>query len=53
MAPSKLGKINPSKEIKGVLLDITGVLVESSSNSDGIAIQGSAEAVKKLQDAGI
>ena len=36
------------KPIKGVLLDITGVLLE-----DGKAIQGSVEAVQRLKSAGI
>ena len=40
------------KDIKGVLLDITGVLVESTSTGS-VAIQGSIEAVKKLSAAGI
>ncbi len=33
-------------------LDITGVLVESSAEGDGVAIQGSVEAVKRLEDEG-
>eukprot|EP00095_Tigriopus_kingsejongensis_P004449 maker-scaffold168_size293125-snap-gene-0.19 protein:Tk04449 transcript:maker-scaffold168_size293125-snap-gene-0.19-mRNA-1 annotation:"phospholysine phosphohistidine inorganic pyrophosphate phosphatase" len=41
------------KAIKGVLLDITGVLAESSVEGDGTAIPGSVEAVKKLKDHGI
>ena len=40
------------KTVKGVLLDITGVLVESSAVGDGIAIQGSIEAIKRLNSAG-
>ena len=40
------------KVVKGVLLDITGVLVESSTSGPK-AIAGSVEAVKKLEDAGI
>ena len=40
------------KVINGVLLDITGVLVESSTSGPK-AIPGSVEAVKKLEDAGI
>jgi ribonucleotide monophosphatase NagD (HAD superfamily) len=40
------------RKVKGVLLDITGVLAESSSTGDGTAIQGSVEAVKKLKSAG-
>ena len=36
------------KPIQGVLLDITGVLLE-----DGKAIQGSVEAVQRLKSAGI
>ncbi len=35
------------KVVKGVLLDITGVLIES-----GAAIAGSVEAVNKLEQAG-
>ena len=38
--------------MKGVLLDITGVLVESSATGDGKAIPGSVEAVRKLKEAG-
>jgi len=34
------------RKISGVLLDITGVLYESSKDG-GMAIQGSAEAVQK------
>ena len=40
------------KAVKGVLLDITGVLVESSAVGDGRAIQGSVDAVKRLDAAG-
>lgn len=40
------------KEIKGVLLDITGVLVESSSSGPR-AIAGSVEAVEALKKADI
>merc|ERR1712029_407645 len=40
------------KDIKGVLLDITGVLVESTTGGSK-AIPGSIEAVKKLSAAGI
>ena len=40
------------RAVKGVLLDITGVLVESSSTGDGTAIPGSVDAVRKLKDAG-
>jgi phospholysine phosphohistidine inorganic pyrophosphate phosphatase len=40
------------RKIKGVLLDITGVLVESSGSGPK-AIPGSVEAVKALQDASI
>ena len=40
------------RAVKGVLLDITGVLVESSATGDGTAIPGSVEAVRKLKDAG-
>ena len=40
------------RAVKGVLLDITGVLVESSATGDGKAIPGSVEAVRKLKDAG-
>jgi hypothetical protein len=50
-----VGKLNMSlngRKVKGVLLDITGVLAESSSTGDGTAIQGSVEAVKKLKSAG-
>ncbi|TRY63027.1 hypothetical protein TCAL_05569 [Tigriopus californicus] len=41
------------KPIKGVLLDITGVLAESSAEGDGQVIFGSVEAVKKLTDKGL
>ncbi len=41
------------KAIRGVLLDITGVLMESSSVEDAkLAIPGSVEAVQKLTTAG-
>ena len=41
------------KPVRGVLLDITGVLMESSSVEDTkLAIPGSVEAVQKLVDAG-
>jgi hypothetical protein len=41
------------KRIRGVLLDITGVLMESSSVEDTkLAIPGSVEAVQKLNSAG-
>lgn len=40
------------RPVKGVLLDITGVLAESSSEGDGVAIQGSVQAVQKLRDNG-
>ena len=40
------------KTIKGVLLDITGVLVEGTSEGPR-AIPGSVEAVENLQKAGI
>merc|ERR1711983_551616 len=40
------------KDIKGVLLDITGVLVESTTGGSK-AIPGSIEAVKNLSAAGI
>lgn len=57
---SKLDRISLSiqdmsfngKPIKGVLLDITGVLAESSAEGDGKAIPGSVEAVKKLASKG-
>ena len=38
--------------VKRVLLDITGVLVESSAEGDGKAINGSVQAVQKLKEAG-
>ena len=38
--------------VKGVLLDITGVLAESSSTGDGTAITGSVEAIQSLKQAG-
>ncbi len=41
------------RNIRGVLLDITGVLAESSVGGDGTAIVGSVEAVKRLKSAGI
>ena len=41
------------KPIRGVLLDITGVLMESSSVEDTkLAIPGSVEAVQRLITAG-
>ena len=41
------------KPVRGVLLDITGVLMESCSVQDTkLAIPGSVEAVQKLIDAG-
>ena len=40
------------KKIKGVLLDITGVLTESCSVEGSRAIKGSVEAVDKLKSAG-
>lgn len=40
------------KIVKGVLLDITGVLAESSAEGDGLAVQGSVQAVQKLRDQG-
>lgn len=39
--------------VKGVLLDVTGVLAESATSGDGTAIPGSVEAVEKLEAAGI
>jgi|APCry1669189472_1035225.scaffolds.fasta_scaffold323653_1 hypothetical protein len=42
------------RKISGVLLDITGVLMESSSVEEtGLDIPGSVEAVKKLVEAGL
>ena len=38
--------------VKGVLLDITGVLAESSASGDGRAIEGSVQAVQRLEAAG-
>ena len=38
--------------MNGILLDITGVLVESSTSGPK-AIEGSVEAVNKLNEAGI
>jgi hypothetical protein len=41
------------KPVRGVLLDITGVLMESSSvRETGLDIPGSVEAVQKLLEAG-
>ena len=41
------------KPVRGVLLDITGVLMDSSSvRETGLDIPGSVEAVQKLLDAG-
>ena len=41
-------------KIRGVLLDITGVLMESSSVAEtGLDIPGSVDAVQKLVDAGV
>jgi len=39
--------------VKGVLCDITGVLAESSSEGDGVAIPGSIESINRLKSAGI
>ena len=39
------------RSIKGVLLDITGVLIESSAGSDGHVIHGSIAAVDILKSA--
>lgn len=41
------------KPVKGVLLDVTGVLAESCTTGDGTAIPGSVEAVASLEAAGI
>lgn len=41
-----------NKAIRGVLLDITGVLVESSASGDGVAIQGSIRAIERMKEAG-
>ncbi len=41
------------RTIKGVLLDITGVLVESSAQGDGTPVPGSIEAVQALRDGGM
>jgi ribonucleotide monophosphatase NagD (HAD superfamily) len=42
------------RSIRGVLLDITGVLIESSSvHETGLDIPGSVQAVQKLADAGV
>lgn len=41
---------NNNRKIKGVLLDISGVLFESGA---GVPIDGSVEAVKRLQSAGL
>jgi len=51
-AMAKLGRIDPDREIRAVLLDITGVLVESSAKGDGVAVQGSVDAVRKLTETG-
>jgi len=39
--------------VNGVLCDISGVLSESSSEGDGVAIPGSVEAVNRLREAGV
>eukprot|EP00092_Neocalanus_flemingeri_P005774 GFUD01006215.1.p1 GENE.GFUD01006215.1~~GFUD01006215.1.p1 ORF type:complete len:265 (-),score=84.60 GFUD01006215.1:190-984(-) len=39
--------------VQGVLCDITGVLAESSSESDGVVVPGSIEAINRLFEAGI
>jgi len=39
--------------VKGLLCDITGVLVESSSTGDGTEVPGSANALDRLREAGI
>ena len=39
--------------VQGVLCDISGVLSESSSEGDGVAIPGSVEAVNRLREAGV
>ena len=41
------------RAVKGVLLDITGVLLESAAVGDGHAIPGSIEAIEKLNGNGI
>lgn len=41
------------KAIRGLMLDITGVLTESASQGGSKAIVGSVEAVKRLRKAGL
>jgi len=40
-------------QVNGVLCDITGVLVESSSTGDGTEVPGSANALERLREAGV
>ena len=47
-----MNRLHPDKPLRGFLLDITGVLAESSAEGDGVAIQGSVEAVRKIEAAG-
>jgi len=47
-------KVNlPGSEVLGILCDISGVLSESSAAGDGVAISGSAQAIKDFRQAGI
>jgi len=41
------------RDVKGILCDITGVLKESTTSGDGIAIPGSIEAIDRLETAGV
>jgi len=43
----------PGGEVKGLLCDITGVLRESSSTTDGNVIPGSIEAIDNLENIGV
>lgn len=38
----------PARKIRGFLIDITGVLYNSCAGTDGIAIPGSVEAVRRF-----
>jgi len=40
-------------KVKGILCDITGVLKESTTSGDGVAIKGSIEAITRCEAAGI
>ncbi len=47
-----MNRLHPDKSLRAFLLDITGVLVESSAEGDGVTIEGSVEAVRRLEAEG-